>query len=857
MNLNYHFEHFLTDGYAMLCIADLSGRFVKLSTAWADALGFSLSQLEGSYFMDLVHPDDVAATEEALGQLRFDQRIEKFVNRYRCSNGEYRYLEWHSVREHEYIYATARDVTDTVIREEEWRKASALLDTINSIQQSFIANANLAQTFDRLLAALLQASDSEYGFIGEKLEDEQGQPYLKTYAITNISWNEETRHFYEQDAPRGMVFGNLNTLFGKVLTTQQPVIANAPAVDPRRGGLPQGHPPLTKFLGLPLFVRGQMVGMAGVANRPGGYSEEIIRRLSPLLSTIGQLLDAQRREQEAQRIQQQLDQTREILARTNEMAHIGGWEYDLRTSQTFWTDMIYANHGVPKSYQPAFPQLLGLFAPWSRPVLTNVFEHALATGEPYDVELQIVRADTGELRWVRAIGMPVFENGACVKVYGTMQDIHERKIDELALEESRRHFASIVTAIPDLIFRLDAIGTILSCHASQPERLLMPETEFLGKTVTEVMPPDLAAQMMEKLAEVLATRQIGIIEYQLHLPSGRRSFEEARMVPAGPGEVMCLVRDIAQRKEREAQLQRQAEELEELNAALRAQKQAVENALESLEKAQRQMVQSEKMASLGQLTAGLAHEINNPINFIYGGIQGLEALVEDLRPIVKWSQRLQQASCYEDCKSMIGQFQEWIRQEGIEHDFREIQTLFGDVRVGIQRVVGIVASLRAFSRGDNERMAMDDIHQNIENTLLILQNKHRGRIEIRRHFDAGMAPIACYPGQLGQMFMNLLDNAMDAIPGEGWIEIDTQYAPGQIEIRISDSGEGIPETVLHRIFEPFFTTKEVGKGTGLGLAIVHGIVERHHGTISAEKGPNGQGTVFRILLPVRPLPVSF
>ncbi|HAZ46035.1 MAG TPA: histidine kinase, partial [Cyanobacteria bacterium UBA11369] len=170
--------------------------------------------------------------------------------------------------------------------------SNKLLKALTQAQSQFIVDANPRTLFDGLLETLLELTQSEYGFIGEihytdKSEPQieahmkvRGKPYLKTHAITNIAWNESTRNLYEENAPKGMEFYNLKTLFGAVIVTGETVIANNPATDGRRGGLPDGHPPLNAFLGLPLFDRDkQLVGMVGIANRPGGYDELMITYL--------------------------------------------------------------------------------------------------------------------------------------------------------------------------------------------------------------------------------------------------------------------------------------------------------------------------------------------------------------------------------------------------------------------------------------------------------------------------------------------------------------------------------------------------------------------------------------------------
>lgn len=183
--------------------------------------------------------------------------------------------------------------TQTTV-EEKLRHTVALLDAVARVQSYFILGADTAKLFDELLADLLSLTESEYGFIGEILHKDDGTPYLKTHAITNIAWNDETRTFYKENAPSGLEFVNLKSLFGAAITSEKVVIANDPPNDPRRTGIPDGHPALNAFLGLPVINSGEMIGMMGIANRPGGYDQEMADWLSPLLTTYGNIIQAHR-----------------------------------------------------------------------------------------------------------------------------------------------------------------------------------------------------------------------------------------------------------------------------------------------------------------------------------------------------------------------------------------------------------------------------------------------------------------------------------------------------------------------------------------------------------------------------------
>lgn len=200
--------------------------------------------------------------------------------------------------------------------EEALQRGNNLLNALHLAQSQFISDDDPHLLFDGLLSNLLSLTQSEYGFIGEVFYTSSDEPYLKTHAITNIAWNRETREFYEKNAPAGMEFRNLRSLFGAVMTTGKPVIANDPSTDPRRGGLPEGHPPLDAFLGLPFYSGEKLVGMVGIANRPSGYDAELIKDLGPLLTTCGIIVEAYRNAQwrkEAYALKEQMVKLKDSL----------------------------------------------------------------------------------------------------------------------------------------------------------------------------------------------------------------------------------------------------------------------------------------------------------------------------------------------------------------------------------------------------------------------------------------------------------------------------------------------------------------------------------------------------------------
>ncbi|MCX6328602.1 MAG: ATP-binding protein [Bacteroidia bacterium] len=295
-------------------------------------------------------------------------------------------------------------------------------------------------------------------------------------------------------------------------------------------------------------------------------------------------------------------------------------------------------------------------------------------------------------------------------------------------------------------------------------------------------------------------------------------------------------------QERTAQVMQQKQEIEVINKELR-------KTLEDLKQAQTQLVQSEKMASLGQLVAGIAHEINNPVNFISAGVDSLTTNLEEIRQVLDIYHKITADNVTEKLHEIENLKQKVEYKEAL----REINKLIESIKNGTNRTTDIVRGLRTFSRLDEDILKMADLHEGLDSTLILLHNKYKNRIEVIKNYG-DIPHIECYPGQLNQVFMNLLSNAVDAIDDKGSITISTSLSDSLIKISIKDTGQGIPENIREKIFDPFFTTKGVGKGTGLGLSISQSIIEKHKGTMTYISEP-GKGTEFIIVLPVKQVKV--
>jgi PAS domain S-box-containing protein len=451
----------------------------------------------------------------------------------------------------------------------------------------------------------------------------------------------------------------------------------------------------------------------------------------------------------------------------------------------------------------------------------------------------------GRKHWLLTSKLPLRdEHGTITGLVGMGRDISEFKRRGEALRNSEERFRLISENVADFILLFRNDGECL--YASPSLRMLGYDSDALVKVdiFSMIHAEDLngVQTAIESVQQTLAHRAI---EFRFRDRKEEWCDMEATislLIDDEGARILTVMRDVSERKKHERSRN-------DLLNQLRVKNDEIEHALERLTQMQEGLVQSEKMASIGQLTAGIAHEINNPLAFVSSNLNRFAEYFKDTRSLLQhWQDFGTSLAERKDLEAKIVELHGLERQVDlgfIEHDFDE---LMKNTREGTTRIKRIVDQLRGFSHMATSGFVPADINQAIDETLAFVWNEVKYKAVIQK--DYGTLPfVRCNIGELKQVFVNLLVNAAHAIPEKGNITIHTSANTTHACIKITDTGKGIPRENLTRIFDPFFTTKPVGKGTGLGLWIVSTIVQNHRGTITVES-EQGKGTTFTLTLPI-------
>jgi two-component system NtrC family sensor kinase len=536
----------------------------------------------------------------------------------------------------------------------------------------------------------------------------------------------------------------------------------------------------------------------------------------------------------------------------------GYFELDLAGNATFFNDSTCRIFGYPREELQGLNYRQYTDEENSKKCF-NIYNQIYKTGNPSKIQgYEIIRKDKTKRYLETAASLRKDSSGKIIGFRGVSRDVTERKKIEEELKQSEEKYRTILEEMQEGYFETDLKGNFTFVNDAECKNIGFSREELIGMNNRQYEDGATAKKIYMIFKEIYETgAPAKISDIEIITKGGIKKFNELfvslmRDEKGRPIGFRGISRDITERKLAEEALRTAHEKLLKKNKEIEESRKNVQLTLEELEAAykelktsQAKILQQEKMASIGQLAAGVAHEINNPVAFISSNLGTLEKYMRRLTDFIgAQAQAIKQLKA----QNVSNNLEEKRKELKIDHTIADAQKLLEESLDGTDRVQKIVKSLNRFSRVDDVDYRNTDINECIDQSINIVWNelKYKGTL----HKDYGMlSPTKCYPQQLSQVFINILLNAAQAISEKGEIKIKTRENNKEIWISISDTGSGIPDDDKGKIFEPFFTTKEVGKGTGLGLSISYEIIQRHKGDISFESR-QGQGTTFIVRLPV-------
>ena len=457
---------------------------------------------------------------------------------------------------------------------------------------------------------------------------------------------------------------------------------------------------------------------------------------------------------------------------------------------------------------------------------------------------------------------------ACVKTGERLLRYEkEHKDMQNILLVSRNKLKIVFDSLQEEIVSIDKEYCIVSANRAFQENSEFPFSELIGKPY--------CSNKNRLFSEYFKETAISLAKYILKafasgLPQnyfdvaknnyGQTRYRRFSFLPIinDAGKVFQLViaaRDITERMQKSEEIKALNKKLQQAIHQIQAKNEESQNTLEILKTTRSQILLSEKMASVGQLAAGVAHEINNPVGFVSSNLRTLSDYQNDTNELIEHYRQLI-TNLKDSAQDLPFPIEEKIDhiatlEKKIDIDFilDDVVNLIGECKDGTERIKNIVLDLKDFAHPGENKLKFTDINKGIESTLNVVWNELKYKAVVTKDYG-NMPLVECYPQQINQVFMNIFVNAAQAIENQGEIRILTREIGGRAEIKISDTGVGIPKENLSKIFDPFFTTKDVGKGTGLGMNIAYNIIKKHKGTIELDSTV-GVGTTFTINIPVR------
>ena len=815
---------------------DVATGLAYFSPTWYSMLGYEPDEFPASFaaWQELLHPADRDDVPQRLleavhgGGAGFEASY-----RMRNKQGEWRWLHGRAAvvgrdthGQAARVVGTHVDVTEKRRREDEEKARAERVEVLLAL------NGHSARHREKeFLAFGLEAAEkltgSRLGFLHFVNEDQEH--------LDLVAWSEATRHDCLVVQAEHYPISQAG-VWADCFRRRAPVVVNDYAALTAKKGAPPGHVRMDRLLTVPVIADDKVRAIIGVANKAEDYGAPEIETLQLVGSELWRIVRARRTEgslaESERRLRSMLetvDMVAVILDRQGRVVFVN----DYWARITGWT---VAEALGRDWFQQFLPER-------ARPP-AETFHAGIGSGEmPAHLENEILRRDGGRLRiaWNNTLSRDTA--GEVIGTISLGEDVTEKRQAETALAESWERFYSIFNTISEAIFLHDPVtGRIVDVNDAATQIYGYSRDELLAMDVGGISasePPYTQEIADERLRRALAGAPQSF-EWRGRRRDGSLFWVEVHLRFAaigGKDHVLAVVQDISERKAYEAEADRHLQKQVALN--------------KKLEDAHVQLLQSEKMASIGQLAAGVAHEINNPVGYVYSNIGSLEKYLHDFMRMLDAYEQAEPALA-EPARAEVQRIRADLDLAFLKQD---VLSLLGESREGINRVRKIVQDLKDFSRvGSADEWQWSDLHAGLDSTLNIVWNELKYKTTVEKHYGE-LPQVYCLPSQINQVFMNLLVNAAHAIDTHGVVTLRTARAGDEVWIEVEDTGAGIAPENLKRIFDPFFTTKPVGKGTGLGLSVSYSIVQKHQGRIEV-RSEAGKGSAFRVWLPIEPKPAA-
>jgi PAS domain S-box-containing protein len=666
---------------------------------------------------------------------------------------------------------------------------------------------DIQELLDYALQKVIEITRSEFGYIYHYHEDRQ--------EFVLNSWSKGVMPACSVSDPLSLYKLEKTGIWGEAVRQRRPILVNDFAADnPLKKGYPEGHVHLTRFLTVPVFdLNQQIVAVVGVANKNLPYTDFDTQQLDIMMAEVWRI--AKRLEMESKLIHAGHEWQTTFDAISDSVCLIDAEQRILR-----------CNVASTRFFKCSFKEIIGQHC-WKlthgtdQPIEGCPMQRALYSRT---TESQLIFEGN---RWLHITVDPLLDEQGVLT--GAVHIVHD-DTERVESEQSQRDLLTMLEAVQNELYVINP-DTLRFEYVNDCAQKNLGYTLSQLKQMTPLdVKPFTRQQFMQMIAPlVTGGQQLLRFETTHQRADGSIYPVEVNLqitVTQEGQRFLAVIHDITQRKQ-------DLKEMQNMHA---------------------QLLQNEKMASIGQLSAGIAHEINNPMGFINSNLGTLEKYVEKFDRYIALLERLLQDSSDEHGRQEAAALRKALK---LEYVLQDIGQLLHESAEGAERVMKIVQDLKTFSRSDTAQIARADLNQCLDSTINIIWNQIKYVADLKKEYGE-LPKVACNVQQINQVFMNLLVNASHAIETKGaeklgtlrvrtWADNDNAF------VSVSDTGCGMNNEVKSRIFDPFFTTKDVGQGTGLGLSISHEIIKKHGGEILVESA-DGAGTTFTIRLPITPPP---